>query len=105
MKLTKRKRTVVTKGLFKKIKTTKKNTHEFFKVPIKIASIFHDSEIWFYCFVFYFLGIPKLKIPPLEPFLIPETSIDRRTNSLDVKATMTQLAIMGVNSVIFSKLK
>ncbi|XP_025207027.1 uncharacterized protein LOC112602893 [Melanaphis sacchari] len=49
-------------------------------------------------------GIPKLKIPRLEPFLIPETSIDRRTDSLDVKATMTQLAIMGVNSVIFSKL-
>lgn len=38
----------------KKIKTTKKNTHEFFKVPIKIASIFHDPEIWFYYFVFFF---------------------------------------------------
>lgn len=49
-------------------------------------------------------GIPKLKIPPLEPFSIPEMSIDRRTDSLDVKATMTQLAIMGVNSVMFSKL-
>jgi len=53
----------------------------------------------------FFLGIPKLKIPPLEPFLLPETTIDRRSDSLEVKATMTQLAIMGVNSVIFSKLK
>lgn len=57
------------------------------------------------CFFFFFLGIPKLKIPPLEPFLISEMSIDRRTDSIDVKATMTQLAIMGVNSVMFSKLK
>ncbi|XP_060867667.1 uncharacterized protein LOC132942960 [Metopolophium dirhodum] len=49
-------------------------------------------------------GIPKLKIPPLGPFLLPETNIDRRSDSLDVKATLTQLAIMGVNNVVFSKL-
>jgi len=55
--------------------------------------------------LFFFLGIPKLKIPPLGPFLLPETNIDRRSDSLDVKATLTQLAIMGVNNVVFSKLK
>ena len=53
----------------------------------------------------FFLGIPKLKIPPLEPYLLEEMKIDKKSDSLDVKATMTQLKIMGLNSVVFSKLK
>lgn len=60
----------------------KKTTRELFKVPIKIASIFHDSEIWFYCFIFLFLFSrhfqiqKKKKISPLEPFLLSETTVE-----------------------------
>lgn len=40
-------------GVCLKKKKNDKNERIFFKVPIKIVSIFHDPEIWFYRFVFF----------------------------------------------------
>lgn len=53
----------------------------------------------------YFSGIPKLKIPPLDPFSLPKMSMNRRSDSLNLKTTMTQLNVTGLTKVRVSKLK
>lgn len=99
--------TDATEGLFKKIKRGKKAL-DFFSVPIKIASIFHDTKIWLklvlLCF-FPYSGIPKLKIPPLDPFILQNLTLKRTSENIDVKGTLSKLKFTGVRNVKFSNLK
>lgn len=52
-----------------------------------------------------YLGIPKFKVPPLDPFILQDLSLKRTSETLDLKGTLTKLKFMGVRNVKFSNLK
>ncbi|KAL1140601.1 hypothetical protein AAG570_000531, partial [Ranatra chinensis] len=50
-------------------------------------------------------GIPKLRIPPLEPLFIPRLDINRDNDNLKIKATLINITVYGPTSFQMRKLK
>lgn len=52
---------------------------------------------------FLIKGVPELKIPPMEPFLLPEASLQQGTQALNFKATLYNTTVRGLSNYKFSK--
>ncbi|XP_054269981.1 circadian clock-controlled protein daywake-like [Macrosteles quadrilineatus] len=50
-------------------------------------------------------GIPKMKVPPVEPLVIPALEINRNTDALQVKAKLTDIRAFGGSNFIVNNLK
>ncbi|XP_056641288.1 uncharacterized protein LOC130447991 isoform X3 [Diorhabda sublineata] len=48
-------------------------------------------------------GIPELKIPPFEPFIIPEINLEQGTSALNFKATLINTEIYGLTDYTFTR--
>lgn len=52
---------------------------------------------------FLIKGVPELKIPPMEPFLLPEATLQQGTEALNFKATLYNTSVYGLSNYKFSK--
>ncbi|CAH0387214.1 unnamed protein product [Bemisia tabaci] len=50
-------------------------------------------------------GIPKMKVPPLEPLTIPQLIIDRNLEAIKVKAKLDNVTVFGCSNFDIQKLK
>ncbi|XP_012263652.2 circadian clock-controlled protein daywake-like [Athalia rosae] len=50
-------------------------------------------------------GIASLKLPALDPLLLPSLTIDRNLDALKIKANMTQVHVYGVSNFLIDELK
>jgi hypothetical protein len=50
-------------------------------------------------------GIPKIKVPALEPLYIPQLQINRDLENLKVKANLKEIKVYGGSGFIINKLK
>ncbi|CAG9768275.1 unnamed protein product [Ceutorhynchus assimilis] len=48
-------------------------------------------------------GVPELKIPPFEPFMLPELKLEQGTNALNFKAVLNNVLIHGMSKYKFSR--
>lgn len=48
-------------------------------------------------------GVPELKIPPLEPFTIPQIAFEQGTQAVNFKASLYNLSATGLTNYEFSK--
>lgn len=42
-------------------------------------------------------GIPELNVPSIEPFVVPEVSLETGTDQLNIKAKLSQVAVIGLS--------
>lgn len=52
---------------------------------------------------FLIKGVPELGIPPIEPFEIPQVSLQQGTQALKFKASLSHIKAYGLSSYKFSK--
>ncbi|XP_015174296.1 PREDICTED: circadian clock-controlled protein-like [Polistes dominula] len=50
-------------------------------------------------------GIPSLKLPPLDPLLLPSLTVDRNLEALKIKANMSQIHVYGATNFLLEELK
>ncbi|XP_015604905.1 circadian clock-controlled protein [Cephus cinctus] len=50
-------------------------------------------------------GIPTLKLPALDPLLLPSLTVDRNLEALKIKANMTQIRVYGATNFLVDELK
>ncbi|XP_046988712.1 circadian clock-controlled protein daywake-like [Schistocerca americana] len=50
-------------------------------------------------------GIPKMRVPPCEPLVIPALAIDRNLEALKVRADLKNIRIYGGTTFVINKLK
>lgn len=55
--------------------------------------------------MFFYLGIPKMKIPGLEPLVIPALEINRNNDALQVKAKLKDIQAFGGTGFVINRLK
>lgn len=48
-------------------------------------------------------GVPEVSLPPLEPFNIPEVTLQQGTSSLNFKAVLKNLWVRGLTDYTFSR--
>lgn len=48
-------------------------------------------------------GVPELKIPSFEPFIIPEIHLEQGTSALNFKATLINTEIYGLTDYVFTR--
>ncbi|XP_023014640.2 protein takeout [Leptinotarsa decemlineata] len=48
-------------------------------------------------------GVPELNIPPLDPFLIPQITLEQGTSALNFKANLTNVLIHGMTDYTFTR--
>lgn len=51
---------------------------------------------------FLIKGVPELQIPPMEPFLLPEASLEQGTQALNFKATLYNTSVYGLSNYNFT---
>ncbi|KAL2747542.1 Circadian clock-controlled protein [Vespula maculifrons] len=49
-------------------------------------------------------GIPSLKLPPLDPLLLPSLTVDRNLEALKIKANMSQIRVYGATNFLVEEL-
>ncbi|KAK2576590.1 hypothetical protein KPH14_005260 [Odynerus spinipes] len=49
-------------------------------------------------------GIPSLKLPPLDPLLLPSLTVDRNLEALKIKANMSQIRVYGGTDFVVEEL-
>jgi hypothetical protein len=50
-------------------------------------------------------GIPKLNVPPIEPFRLPELEINRNLQAIQMRAILQNVAAYGASGFIINRLK
>ncbi|KAI4499822.1 hypothetical protein M0802_005078 [Mischocyttarus mexicanus] len=50
-------------------------------------------------------GLPSLKLPALDPLLLPSLTVDRNLEALKVKANMSQIRVYGATNFLVEDLK
>ncbi|XP_063224814.1 circadian clock-controlled protein daywake-like [Bacillus rossius redtenbacheri] len=50
-------------------------------------------------------GIPKMRVPPLEPFVLPMLDVERDTNNLKIRAHLENITASGGSGFIVDKLR
>nr|CAD7417892.1 unnamed protein product [Timema poppensis] len=50
------------------------------------------------------VGIPKMQVPPAEPFVLPALQIDRDLDSLKIKAHLENIQAFGGSAFVVDKL-
>ncbi|XP_001607808.1 circadian clock-controlled protein-like [Nasonia vitripennis] len=50
-------------------------------------------------------GIPAMKLPALDPLLLPSLTVDRNLEALKIKANMSSIQVFGGSSYIIDELK
>ncbi|XP_058803119.1 circadian clock-controlled protein daywake-like [Phymastichus coffea] len=49
-------------------------------------------------------GIPAMKLPALDPLLLPSLSIDRNLEALNIKANMSQIQVFGASNYLVDEI-
>ncbi|CAA9998699.1 unnamed protein product [Nesidiocoris tenuis] len=56
------------------------------------------------CILLFVSGIPKIRIPPADPFVIPELNVNRDQPNLKIKAKLKNIVAKGGSNFKISKL-
>ncbi|KAL3279160.1 hypothetical protein HHI36_016674 [Cryptolaemus montrouzieri] len=48
-------------------------------------------------------GVPELNVPPIEPFIIPEVTLEQGSNILNFKAKLNDIVVRGLSKYKFSQ--
>lgn len=48
-------------------------------------------------------GVPELRLPPIEPFFLPEAVLEQGTASLNFKATLYNTSVYGLSNYKFGR--
>jgi hypothetical protein len=52
-----------------------------------------------------YAGIPKINVPPLEPFVLPQLEIDRDLEAIKVRALVQNIVAYGGSGFVINRLK